>query len=380
MNEKTDLILMANTIIGSKFKLSANEIKIFLNFVNLLGEENSDFWTFTIPAKSFNIDHKKLKASAKKLMSKPALEIPKEYNPNLPKDEQEWLYTHWFADIEYKNGRIEASFSPKLKPYLVALKKCYTGFNLRYILPLQSQYSIRIYQLLKAEKFKNKKVTFKLEYLYDIFQVPKSYMDYMQFNRRILKQAQSELKEHTDIYFEYEAIKDGRKVIEITFTIYTNKKNQTFELNKEASKLKRLTGVQYSGHEIIEYQGVRYRVNNNFDIDGVDSNKAMEIWQYIYNNQDKLLSIPLQLKPQELEQQWKLTQELVDDLLVEFGVAQSLNKELISEFEDYLEEQEKVFIKFCIDNDKHYKDMNISFKRHLINAEAMQIDFFAKLR
>jgi len=380
MDKNNDLILMANAIIGSRFKLGVNEIKILLHFINYIDEENSDFWTYTIPAKNFNIDYKKLKASAKALMSKPALEIPREYNPNLPPNEQEWLFVHWFADIEYKRGYIEASFSPKLKPYLLALKECYTGFNLRYILPLQGQYSIRLYQLLKAEEFKNRKVTFKLDYLYNIFQVPKSYKDYRAFNNKILKLAYTELREHTDVYFEYETIKDGKKVVEVTFTIFTNNKNQTFVLNKEIVQFKKMIAPQYVNQEIIEYKGVKYKINEKFNIDGVDKNKAIEIWQYIYKNKDKLLDIKLPLDYKYIQPQWHLTKDFITELGIEFGIAQIGDKFLLMEFEHYLEEQEKIFLKFCKDNNKQYSDMNLSFKRHIDGACQARIDFFVKFR
>ena len=121
-NKKNDLIFMANAITNSRYKLGVNETKIVLNFINLIDKNDSDFWTYTIPVKSFNIEHKKIKAAARTLMNKPAIEIPREYNPKLPADKQEWFYAHWFADIEYKNGCIEASISPKLKPYFLALK------------------------------------------------------------------------------------------------------------------------------------------------------------------------------------------------------------------------------------------------------------------
>ncbi len=300
MQKQSDLILMANSIIGGRFKLGVNETKILLHFINFLDEDNSDFWTYTIPVKKFNLSSNRIKAAAKTLMNKPAIEIPQKYNPDLPPEEQDWLFVHWFADIEHKKGYIEACLSPKLKPYILALKNCYTCFNLRYILPLQGQYSIRIYQILKAEEYKNKKDTFKLEYLFDILQVPKSYHQYMVFNNKVLKLAQAELKEHTDISFEYKTIKDGKKVVEVTFTIKVNKANQVFELNKEAIKFKKHIAPQYIGQEIIEYKGKTYSINDRLYLDGVDKNDAIDIWQYIYNNQGKLLDIKLPFNSDEL--------------------------------------------------------------------------------
>ncbi len=317
-----DLIFQANNIICGRYKLGTNEMKIVLNFINLIEQKDSDFWTYTIPFKTFNMEYSVLKKAARKLMNKPAIEIPKENNPNLPKDEQSFLFAHWFADIEYKKGFIEASFSPKLKPYFLALKDNFTAYNLRYILPLQGAYTIRLYQILKSEQWKRNKVTYSLEWLYDTLQVPKSYMDYMQFNRRVLKQADKELREHTDIYFIAEAIKDGKKVIELTFSIYANKENQIFELNKEAAKFKKIIAPQYVGTEIIEYNGRKFIVDENLNLKDCEPSQAMEVWQYILKNKDKLLdrTLPfnngLDLKFKEISDKYKIKN--FDDELEQF--------------------------------------------------------------
>ena len=51
---------------------------------------------FDVINKNGPLDYKKLKASAKALMSKPALEIPREYNPNLPPNDRLRIYSILF--------------------------------------------------------------------------------------------------------------------------------------------------------------------------------------------------------------------------------------------------------------------------------------------
>jgi len=43
-----------------------------------------------------------------------------------------------------------------------------------------------------------------------------------------------------------------------------------------------------------------------------------------------------------------------------------------------LEEQIIAFKKYCIENKKNYKDMDVSFKRHIEGAFNNKIDFFSK--
>jgi len=392
---KKDLIFQSDNIICGRYKLGVNEMKIVLNFINLIEREDSDFWTYTIPAKNFNIEHKKLKASARALMNKPALEIPKEYNPKLPKDKQEWLFAHWFADIEYKDGCIEASFSPKLKPYFLKLKENFTAYNLRYILPMQGIYSIRIYQLLKSEQWKHNKVTYKLDYLYDILQVPKSYCNYAHFNRRVLKQAEKELKEHSDIYFKYAEVKDGKKVIEITFIIFNNEKNQVFKLNKAVSNFKNKIYKKYINKEIIVYKEQTYKCDNKgyLTLDGkkIEPEKAIAIWQYIYNNQDSLITHSFDYDinfestekehietPEDYQKRLENYEIDTDELSVHFGISQMGDRRINLEFElyllDKLEEFKKVFAV-----DRNFKDLDISFKKYIQYNADNKKEFFKKL-
>ena len=101
------------------------------------------------------------------------------------------------------------------------LKERFVSYNLKYILPLTSTYTIRIYQLLK-EYEKLTKRYFTVEELQEILQVPKSYLPYGKFKQKVLQVAEKDLLEHTDIYFTIEEEKEGRKVSRLIFRIYKN--------------------------------------------------------------------------------------------------------------------------------------------------------------
>jgi len=137
---------------------------------------------------------------------------------------------NWFSKIQYinKEAKFKVRIEEDLKPYLLQLKKRFIAYNLKYILPLTSTYSVRIYQLLK-EYEKLTKRYFTVEELQDILQVPKSYRSYTNFNAKVLKVAKKELLEHTDIYFTLEEEKEGRKVSRLIFRIHKNTHKQEVE-------------------------------------------------------------------------------------------------------------------------------------------------------
>jgi len=207
-------------LINAKYKLNNSEIKFILTALTQLDSKNDKILKeYEIRVsdleKRLQVEQNetRLKQFAKKLMSKP-LEVP---------TADGWLVANWFSDIEYIKGqaKFKVRFSEKLKPYLLQLKERFVAYNLKNILPLASNYSIRIYQLLK-EYEKLKKRCFKVTELQEILQVPKSLKVYADFKRKVLNVAYKELLEHTDIYFDFEEVKEGRKVSSLIFRIHKN--------------------------------------------------------------------------------------------------------------------------------------------------------------
>lgn len=206
-------------LINAKYKLNTSEIKFIMTVLAQINMNDEEFSTYEIKVSELEEklqaeqNETRLKQFAKQLMSKP-LEVPTDTG---------WIVFNWFSKIQYIRGQSKfiVRIDGDLKPYLLDLKKRFVQYNLRYILPLTSNYSIRIYQLLK-EYEKATKRTFTIDELMDILQVPKSLKRYDNFKRKILKVAEKELIAHCDIFFEYEEIKEGKRVNEILFRIKKN--------------------------------------------------------------------------------------------------------------------------------------------------------------
>jgi len=129
-----------------------------------------------------------------------------------------------------KEGILILSLDKGLKPYMLELKEMYTSYKLSNVLSLKSKYSIRIYEILKSNLFK-KCIKIELEELKKMVGAKASYLKvYADFKNKVLLQAQKELNANTDINFEFEEIKTGRKVTSLKFYINTNKtKNKAIE-------------------------------------------------------------------------------------------------------------------------------------------------------
>src|SRR5690606_36842431 len=110
-------------------------------------------------------------------------------------------------------------FHPNLKDFFLELKEKFTTYQLENVVRLNSVYSIRIYELLKQYE-RLKKREFPLEELRSVLGIePTKYKQYGHFKSKVLLGAQNEINKKTDIQFDFNEFKSGRKVIGIEFII-----------------------------------------------------------------------------------------------------------------------------------------------------------------
>jgi hypothetical protein len=142
----------------------------------------------------------------------------------------------WLSYVAYNEteGTIDIRFDPFLRPYLLELKKEFTSYKLENIVKLKSSYAIRIYELLKQyEKLHER--TFSLSDLRTTLGADDIYPAYGNFKQRVLVPAQHELKKKTDICFEIEEVKVGRRVDKVKFLI-TSMKIRKSEQSEESPR------------------------------------------------------------------------------------------------------------------------------------------------
>lgn len=219
---KNKLVKKSNSLITARYELSLVEQKLVLTLISMIDQDDKDFHQYRFYIKDFfeltesnsGENYTFIKNSFKSLLSKP-LEI---------KTDEGWLLCNWLSSAKSnkKGGYVDVCFDPNLKPYLLKLKECFTTYQLKNILFLHSAYSVRVYEMLKQFESTGVK-TISIDELKNILKAPLNYtVD--SINRRILKPAQKELKEHTDISFTYDFIKHGRRYTDITFKVKRNTK------------------------------------------------------------------------------------------------------------------------------------------------------------
>jgi len=217
------IVTQANELVESRYNLPLGEQRLVLTMISRIQPEDEDFKPYRISVGDFaeflgvakDSAYAECKKITAKLLSR-VLHI---------KEEGRLLQIGWMSAAEYidGSGMVNLSFDPQLKPYLLQLKSNFTSCKLTMLLSFKSQYTMRVYTLLKQyEKLKDREI--EIELLRDMLGIRKDqYNLYTDFKRNVLIFAQKELAEKSDLYFEFDEIKFGRRVGAIEFHIFRKK-------------------------------------------------------------------------------------------------------------------------------------------------------------
>lgn len=124
----------------------------------------------------------------------------------------------WFsvARTNKGSGKVTIKFHEDMAPFLLELSKqareqqlFYTQYDLQYVLPMSSQFSPRLYELLKSYQKNNREWCFNIDILKRHMNC-ENYKNFNDFRRWALDPAIAEINEYTDINIAMDVVKEGR--------------------------------------------------------------------------------------------------------------------------------------------------------------------------
>jgi plasmid replication initiation protein len=141
-----------------------------------------------------------------------------------------------FSSCKYieKRGEIRARFTKDMRPMLLRLKKRFTTYKLQNFVRLGSQYSMRIYELLKMREGL-RSATWSVEELREVLSCEDKYAQFCDFKRRVLDRAQKEIGDICDIGFTYHVHREGRTPVKVTFTIFRSDREEPRVIKKSGT-------------------------------------------------------------------------------------------------------------------------------------------------
>ncbi len=370
MESKKELVIKSNSLIDMQTDLTLMQLKVFTKIIMCtVKNPNTEFYRFSMQEllKDFNIQSKHHLALKKATAGMIKAVILKQQNGE--------VQLPLFTKVVYEKGIVDMYLHPDLKPYILDIKERYTKYFFKSITWLNSMYSMRLYELLKQYEFRNSR-NFDLKELRFLLNITEGkYSKYTDFKKRVLLSSQKELKEKTDIAFEFEEIRERRKVVKIEFKIISQNK-ELWELKKTVSnssknsleavlKTKLLlndnqikTVLKQFSREYIE-RNINYTLKqkNIKNIAGYFM-KALEqdFWQTILIKEEQNKKATLKAQQEELEQKRAEEEKLKKD---------KIKKQKIQEFIDSREEQVKELIpSFIQANSFILRNTNIDLENH----------------
>lgn len=222
MSINKKLIVKSNYIVEASYKLSLGEQRLIYVLTSMISSEVDEFKPYKFSVKEFT---EILGTKSKDMYTQVAqyVESLREKELTIIK-ERSILKTKWLSSAEYflDEGYVELCFDQKLKPYLLLLKERFTKLSLEQMVSFGSQYSGRIYELLKQYQKIGERI-FKVEDLKSLLGIGfGEYAQYGLFKQRILNKAKEEINSSSDLSIDFEEIKKSRKVESIRFTIKSN--------------------------------------------------------------------------------------------------------------------------------------------------------------
>ncbi|GAA7869170.1 replication initiation protein [Helicobacter pylori] len=227
------LITQDNQFIYAKYgDTTANELKFFYYVISKLNSiSDKDFELHEVPISEILgevLNHESednytyIKNLCRSLSKRILEDESMVYDPVTNKKEEMFEVMAIFKRIQYlkKKAVICYQLNDCLKPYLLGLRKNFTQIPLQHILPINSGYAIRIYQMLLSDLKQNRNETTRyLIELQDILYVPKSMYKWDNFKRNVLEPSIKEINATTDIVASYRTKKERQKITQIVFEI-----------------------------------------------------------------------------------------------------------------------------------------------------------------
>ena len=206
-----------NSLVNAKgkYQYSVNQLKLICHLIANIKPNEEDFETKYIALKELGFvganseNYTYFKEEFVRLLEMP-FKIP---------NSKYWV--NWFSALAFENGVIEYRFDPALKPFLLNLKENFTSYYLSNVMNLKSNYAILTFELLaQARNQGYRNITIK-EYR-ELLKIPDSYLNADIL--RLLKKVQKEIRDRTNLQFDFTMKKMAKAFHSINFVVKNNKK------------------------------------------------------------------------------------------------------------------------------------------------------------
>lgn len=258
MPKNKDVVVKTNRLIRSIQKLSIQEIRL-IQLAIVEGRSKDAFFNADGSIRSIRIDagryadmfglnwhtaYKQLLQAEKRLFGRYFFVLEPEYNNAERK-------VSWIQDVLYLTDQssIQVTFSQRLVQEVTridGIETIFSSYSLQQTAPLDSEYSVRLYELMASWKnFEGKWTSmFDLETFRGQMGLGvNEYSRMCDFKRRVLDFAVKEVNKKTDLTISYKQEKQGRRIIGFRFSVKRKNEEKKPDTERDPNTIDWINGV-----------------------------------------------------------------------------------------------------------------------------------------
>ena len=245
------IVTQSNELVSARYALPLGEMRLLFTVISKIQPDDTKLTVYRIPVAEFADFLGVAKGSAYTEMKKITKSLVTRYVEI--KSPGRLTQTTWVAQADYIDGTgtVDVKLSEAMIPHLLQLKNGnFTQCKLIMLLSFKSQYTLRLYMLLKQKRDHNPRAK---EYEFEIGEFRKQlglsvaedkatkteavelYSEYKNLKAWVLNPAKKEMAAKSDINFEYEEIRHGRSVAAIRFKVSTTSLDVIQKADKQLS-------------------------------------------------------------------------------------------------------------------------------------------------
>lgn len=254
MENNLILVRQHNHMTEARYELSETAINILLMVISKVRKDDDLDKEYIISIAELTsrmgvskIIHSRFEEACEQLMK--SIITVKNINKT---DSNSFLKVAFASSVLYEKGYAKIEISKKIRPYYGYLKERFTEFELNIALGLTGKYAKRFYQLLSEHKnlvsqsFERNIDELKIMLGIINEQTGKDlYKNYSDFERYVLKPSEKEINSKANLKFKYKAVKVGKKVAKLEFSIDYN---QALDKTKQISER---SGGNFNAYEYL---------------------------------------------------------------------------------------------------------------------------------
>lgn len=227
--QKYNTVSQSLELVTARYRLPLSEFKLVYSIISLVQPRDEGLRKFTVSldvlAEVLSITKKNTLQEIDRITTKLQERVLR-----IQESEDVLLKANWFSSvkIDRRNRIITFKIDEDLEPYLINIQNRFKAHKLYNLFLFEYDLTGRIYMLIKAYE-KDGFFIISIQELKEMMELEGKYKTFKDFNRWVIQRAKKDMLK-SDVDFDIEKIKTGRRITHLKFIIITKQNNNKHKI------------------------------------------------------------------------------------------------------------------------------------------------------